>query len=751
SSILEQIRQHPSNGATFLNACKEFHLSNDVLGMLLRDFVLPWIVMNEDAALQILLHQFTALKWILIEHALITTQGQHLVNQYAHVVKELSAEMNPVPSLTKALQAEEQQNILFKSCHDVCTQVKDVLARVWPDANVFIFGSSLTGLCSSQGDIDLCVLIPSNPVRGQETVDLALDMHEHLSLYFPTSNSMVIRNARIPVIKTQIDKYQVDICINNTPALWNSLLIKTFIQHYPPLRQLCLFVRTWATHRSLIKSANVGHSLSSYSFVLLTIYWLQVRGYLPFVDIAYEDSLATSMEKIQYSIDAAFAEALSPSKTLEHQDIAILLLDFFVFYSAEFSYVTEIASLRRRQLLKPKQTPILHLEDPIEIDRNLGSYLNKYSQRTLRMEFIRMCVLSRQELHQDFYDLSANISSLSFVMTIKQQFPPVNPLRPRCPLNLGWIMTGDAVSREQECITTTIVKSPNDFPHTDLSKLSVIGVDCEGSHLGREGKLAIVTIAVGPDVFLFDLLESPDLIAILKPILESDQIVKVFHDCRKDSDALFHQCQIRLKNVFDTQTGHALLYFQRKPASKNDKRYLKGPNDHVIMLDNANNECLGYADLLWHYLSLPPLPIKEVVKESMTSDDEVWLRRPLSNELLQYAANDVVYLSVLYRIMNHAMGDQIEQWKLRSCANVDSCEWTFDNLNASNVRGYIHNITSKQIYFTISPSVVGILSISEPEKGNLPENAKILTLGTCVKLHIKSQVNSSACNVDWVE
>jgi len=37
--------------------------------------------------------------------------------------------------------------------------------------------------------------------------------------------------------------------------------------------------------------------------------------------------------------------------------------------------------------------------------------------------------------------------------------------------------------------------------------------------------------------------------------------VKVIHDCRQDSAALFYQLQIRLANVFDTQV-QALLTHQ---------------------------------------------------------------------------------------------------------------------------------------------------------------------------------------------
>lgn len=39
----------------------------------------------------------------------------------------------------------------------------------------------------------------------------------------------------------------------------------------------------------------------------------------------------------------------------------------------------------------------------------------------------------------------------------------------------------------------------------------------------------------------------------LKSMLEDDSIVKVMHDCRQDSAALYYQMGIKLQNVFDSQ------------------------------------------------------------------------------------------------------------------------------------------------------------------------------------------------------
>src|SRR5205823_5842842 len=50
-----------------------------------------------------------------------------------------------------------------------------------------------------------------------------------------------------------------------------------------------------------------------------------------------------------------------------------------------------------------------------------------------------------------------------------------------------------------------------------------------------------------------------EFVACLRAVLENENCVKVLHDCRQDSAALFHQLGITLKNVVDTQVS-ILLY-----------------------------------------------------------------------------------------------------------------------------------------------------------------------------------------------
>jgi len=52
---------------------------------------------------------------------------------------------------------------------------------------------------------------------------------------------------------------------------------------------------------------------------------------------------------------------------------------------------------------------------------------------------------------------------------------------------------------------------------------------------------------------LLDIIRCPELMKILKPVLECPTMTKVIHDCREDQAALFYQYEIVLENVMDTQ------------------------------------------------------------------------------------------------------------------------------------------------------------------------------------------------------
>lgn len=86
---------------------------------------------------------------------------------------------------------------------------------------------------------------------------------------------------------------------------------------------------------------------------------------------------------------------------------------------------------------------------------------------------------------------------------------------------------------------------------------NIIALEFEGSLFGWWQKIGLINIATWNKTFLIDLKAVGDTAFIewLKNILESTEIIKVIHNCRLISAILFHEYNIVLTNIFDTQVN----------------------------------------------------------------------------------------------------------------------------------------------------------------------------------------------------
>lgn len=111
---------------------------------------------------------------------------------------------------------------------------------------------------------------------------------------------------------------------------------------------------------------------------------------------------------------------------------------------------------------------------------------------------------------------------------------------------------------------------------------AVITLDIEGIDLSRVGTIEIISIGVEVEegvarAFLFD--ASPRVrrselfvaqIAALKAIFENKDVTKIIHDCRQDSDVLFHHLNIRLENMFDSIVWNMVINRVSTQVNLND-------------------------------------------------------------------------------------------------------------------------------------------------------------------------------------
>jgi len=170
----------------------------------------------------------------------------------------------------------------------------------------------------------------------------------------------------------------------------------------------------------------------------------------------------------------------------------------------------------------------------------------------------------------------------------------------------------------------------------EIMTFPVVAVDCEGVSLSKEGKLCLIQVATPKKVYLFDVLKGGERLFFdrgLRYLLESNKIVKVMHDCRKDSEALYFQYDVTLRGVWDSQIAYAVL------------SQLKGfKTPYPIGLNTLLKAC-----------SCEENKFKDMVKSAMTAMKNFWEVRPLSRMMIDYAAGDVSNLLRVYSMLNNEL------------------------------------------------------------------------------------------------
>ncbi|KAG0485071.1 hypothetical protein HPP92_009150 [Vanilla planifolia] len=192
---------------------------------------------------------------------------------------------------------------------------------------------------------------------------------------------------------------------------------------------------------------------------------------------------------------------------------------------------------------------------------------------------------------------------------------------------------------------------PSEFLHPSSEKQLVIGFDCEGIDLCEKGALCVMQLAFQDAIYLVDAIEGGEaLVQACKNALESNYITKVIHDCKRDSEALYHQYDIKLHNVIDTQLAYALIEEQE------GRKRLPG-------------DCVSFVSLLAdpQYFGVPYVE-KEEVRCLLRKDPNFWAFRPMSEKMIRTAADDVRFLLYIYQKMLEKL-DSRSLWQLlfRGC------------------------------------------------------------------------------------
>jgi hypothetical protein len=222
-------------------------------------------------------------------------------------------------------------------------------------------------------------------------------------------------------------------------------------------------------------------------------------------------------------------------------------------------------------------------------------------------------------------------------------------------------------------------KESLDIAKEYLKTVTEVGVDLEGQ-LEKDGMVELVQISANEKIFIFDVLgvnkqaqngeniESADckalaknLALVIKEVMENENILKVFHDCRRDSLALHVLLNSCVRNVIDVSAVHTFIQNLQKYLRFADVLHLadltkidnkKKPKENEIQIEQEIeiqksfediNRPPGLNDIFSEYQVSHGLnKLKHIMKKRFSSfPREYFTNRPIDKEFLVYSAKDV--------------------------------------------------------------------------------------------------------------
>ncbi|KAI1506035.1 hypothetical protein F5X99DRAFT_178011 [Biscogniauxia marginata] len=276
--------------------------------------------------------------------------------------------------------------------HKLVEKLEKLLNDAWPghDIRVHLFGSSGNLLCSDDSDVDICIVTPWKELEGVCMLADLLAKHG-------MEKVICVSSAKVPIVKIWDPELQLncDMNVNNTLALENTRMIKTYVEIDERVRPLAMIIKHW-TRRRVVNDAAFGGTLSSYTWICMIIAFLQLRQ--PAVLPALHQRPHQKLTKKDGDI-AAFADDVDKLRGFGNKNkstLGELLFQFFRFYAHEFDYSTQVLSVRLGKTVT-KTDKKWHLalnnqlcvEEPFNTNRNLGNTADDTAFRGLHMELRR--------------------------------------------------------------------------------------------------------------------------------------------------------------------------------------------------------------------------------------------------------------------------------------------------------------------------------------------------------------------------
>ncbi len=245
------------------------------------------------------------------------------------------------------------------------------------------YGSSANGFSMRGSDIDLALNFDESVQIDDVSTVLTKLKKQLLS---DGIHSARIIGHRLPILKVHYFNVECDICVNNYFAVVNTLYLLTFSKLDKMLQEVVHMIKYWAKNVGINESAQ--GTLSSYSYVLMIIFYFQNIGRLPSLHKLLHHPSVNKADIANpnpvLGMDCRYVSNVATVKRIMNRNMirdrvtgAELVIGFFMFY-AQFDFskysvcVKSGAPIEKKTWSKDYHISIV---DPFEHQRDLGSVI----------------------------------------------------------------------------------------------------------------------------------------------------------------------------------------------------------------------------------------------------------------------------------------------------------------------------------------------------------------------------------------
>lgn len=283
-------------------------------------------------------------------------------------------------------------------------QLQELFQTRTPDCQVFLFGSSVSGVGMHGCDMDIFLdvtsddLVLQNGHSDDKCCPVLNPVSKMLRRCNGFNNILVIKSARCPLVKFEHVQsgLKCDLSMNNRLALQNTRLIKLVCDVDPRIQALMYNVRYWAKLKQLAGNPSGGLRVTNYALTMMVILYMQQLDMpiLPSIEQLAKFAADAGQTCNIDGWDCSFGSDLGKLRSMAAANtdrLPHLLAGFFSFY-ATFdlsSYVlctrtaaaVDVAAFSScmkedERLVQFKISPIC-VQDPFVLNHNVTSSANE--------------------------------------------------------------------------------------------------------------------------------------------------------------------------------------------------------------------------------------------------------------------------------------------------------------------------------------------------------------------------------------